>query len=198
MQAGHGRGTGSVVAAAGLLLATLFPVAAASGAGDVAAEAPVRTIASAQDFLEQVLPGNHYISTPMAEMVAKARRDGLRGSFEPLPLIFEAEPVAPCVTRLRADVSPTWFVVLNPQDEWDGAEASVEALLGGPWIGNPDGMHFGSIRALRRSGSRLHIRFAGNADDAELHLDAAETAARVHEALEFLRLHCDATRRTGF
>lgn len=155
-------------------------------------------MASAQAFLDQVLPGNRYVSTPMTEMLTQARRERLRAHFSPLPLVFEARPVAPCVTRLRADVSPTWFVVTNPQDPDDAVEAPVEAFMGGPVIGDPDGMHFGSIRELHRSGSQVRIRFAGNSDDAVLHLDAGETAGRVYEALEFLRVHCDATRDTGF
>lgn len=199
MHSANGRRIRGAAAVAGFLLAMAAATAvAAEAADDTGDPAPVRTIASAQAFLSQVLPGNRYVSTPMTEMLVKAQRENLRGSFEPLPVIFEAEPVAPCVTRLRADVSPTWFVVLNPDDAWDGAEASVEGLLGGPWIGDPDGIHFGSIRALRLSGSQIRLRFAGNGEDAVLHLDASETAARVHTALEFLRVRCDATRDTGF
>lgn len=177
-------------------LAMVSAAAADDGAGG--GQAPVRSIASAQDFLHQVLPGNRYISTPMAEMLAKARRENLRGSFDPLPVIVEAVPVASCVSRLRADVAPTWLVVRNPQDGWDTTEAPVEELLGERLIGNPDGMHFGSVRAVRRAGAEVHVRFAGNSDDAVLYLDAVQTAERVHGALEFLRLHCDATRATGF
>lgn len=194
MQEGSVRRASGIALACTLLLAGIGVV----DAGDGAAPAPERTVASAQAFLEQILPGNRYVSTPMTEMLAKAKRENLRGSFEPLPQIYEAQPVAHCVTRLLADVSPTWFIVLDPQDSWNGVEASLEALLDSPVIGNPDGMHFGSIRALARFGSRVNLRFAGNSDDAVLHLDAAETAERVHQALEFLRVQCDATRETGF
>ena len=75
---------------------------------------------------------------------------------------------------------------------------ALATLWGGPLIGAPEGMHFGSVRALRRVGTEVRIRLAGNSDDAVLHLDAESTAKRVHDALEYLRLHCDATRATGF
>ena len=192
----NGKGVCSVATAAALMLVAAN--AGASTGGDGAAPAPPRTIDSAQAFLHQVLPGNRYISTPMAEMLAKARRENLRGSFDPLPVIVEADPVAPCVSRLRADVSPTWLFVRNPQDAWDATGAPVESLLGASLVGDPGGMHFGSIRALRRAGDEVHVRFAGNSDDAVLYLDAEQTAERVHGALEFLRLHCDPTRATGF
>lgn len=180
-------------AAAAMAMAMTMTVAAEPG--DATA---TRSVESAQAFLAMTLPGNHYVSTPMAEMLDRARQEGLRGRFEPKPRIIDAAPVSTCVSRLRADVSQAWFVVHNPQDAWDASEASVEELLGGPVIGDPAGMHFGSIRALRRTGDEVHVRFAGNRTDAVLLLDSGETAARVHDALEFLRIHCDASRATGF
>jgi len=180
------------VAAMSLLLAS-SPQVAASGEAT-----PVRTVPGAQEFLRQVLPGSGYASTPMSEMLAKARREQLRGRFDPLPVVFEALPLAECVSRLSADVSATWFVVTNPQDSGDASVAALEDLFGESVIGNPDGMHFGSIRALRLSGSEVRMRFAGNTDDAVLYLDSAETAARVHVALAFLQERCDGSRATGF
>lgn len=183
------------LAAVGLALAMTMAAATAAEGGDTAA---ARTVESAQTFLSMMLPGNRYVSTPMAEMLDQARREGLRGGFDPKPRIIDAAPVSTCVSRLRADASQTWFVVRNPQDAWDTTEAAVEDLQGGPVIGDPVGMHFGNIRALRRMGEEVHLRFAGNTTDAVLLLDSGETAARVYDALEFLRVHCDGSRATGF
>ena len=186
------------VAVASMLGLLVAATASAAPAADDAGTAPARTVEGAQEFLRQVLPGSRYVSTPMAEMLAGARREQLRGSYEPLPLVIDADPVAACVSRLRADVSATWLVLRNPMDAWDASEAPVQDLLGSAVVGDPDGIHFGSIRALRQSGSQVHLRFAGNSDDAVLHLDAEETAQRVYAAFDFLRKACDATRDTGF
>lgn len=185
---------------AALAMAALWlpPGHAVSADAGIEAEAPARTVAGAQEFLHQILPGNRYVSTPMTEMLARARSENLRAAFDSLPLVFDAAPVADCVSYLLADASSTWLVLRNPQDAGDVSEASVETLLGDAVIGDPDGLHFGSIRALRQSGAEVHIRFAGNRDDAVLHLDAVATAERVHAAFDFLRLHCDASRATGF
>lgn len=195
MRAKHGAWVRVVVPAALLLAAA--GATAADEAGDAAPD-DGRSIASAQAFLQQMLPGNRYVSTPMAEIHARARNEGVRASFDPLPVIVEADPVEPCVSRLRADASGTWLLLRNPQDYDDATDAPLADLLGGPLIGDPEGMHFGSVRALRRVGTEVRIRLAGNSDDAVLHLDAESTAKRVHDALEYLRLHCDATRATGF
>lgn len=170
----------------------------AQAAADEGATAPERTVASAQEFLRHTLPGSDYVSTPMSEMLAKARGEQLRARFEWLPIVFDADPVAECVSMLQADALPTLFVVENPRDPHDASDAALEDLLGGSVLGDPDGMHFGTIRALRLVGSEVRMRFAGNTEDAVLHLDSAETAARVHDALDFLRVQCDATRATGF
>jgi len=176
-----------------LLLAGWPALAADDGAG-----APERTVGSAQAFLHQVLPGNRYLSTPMSELLSRARREQLRGRFEPLPVVFEALPLEACVSRLSADISATRFLVTNPLDHGDASEAAVAELFGDSVIGNPEGMHFGAIRALHLSGNEVRMRFAGNSDDAVLVLESSETAERVHAAIEFLRTRCDPSRATGF
>src|SRR5690606_21925393 len=76
-------------------------------------------------------------------------------------------------------------------------EAEFAAMAGDDHVGSPDGMHFGSIRALRQDGSRVYLRFAGEQHDAELHLEGSEIASRVYAALDFLRRQCDPAAATG-
>src|SRR5690606_9528250 len=83
---------------AALLAALLWAVAGAAGAEDGRADA--RTVTSAQEFLRQGLPGNRYVSTMMSGILAKAGRDGLRGHFEPLPVIVDSDPVGHCRSYL--------------------------------------------------------------------------------------------------
>ena len=178
-------------------MALAFGLAAAAAAERDGA--PVRrTVEGAQAFLAMMLPGNRDLSTPMVEMPERARREGLRGRFGPQPRIIGAAVVSTCVPRPRADASESLFVAHDPRDAGDGAAAPVAGLPGGGVIGDPPGMHFGNIRALRRMGEEVHLRFAGNTTDAVLLLDSGETAARVYDALEFLRVHCDGSRATGF
>lgn len=178
-----------------LLAAMMGAVAGAASAEDGRTDA--RTVASAQEFLRQVLPGNRYVSTVMTEMTAKAAREGMRGSFDPLPVIVDSDPVAHCRSYLLAGIADTWLSVRDPATG-DVSEAGLAALAGDDYVGNPEGFHFGSIRALRQDGSRVHLRFAGEQHDAVLHLEGAEMAGRVHAALDFLRSNCDASAATGF
>lgn len=168
--------------------------------GAVAAEdatTPQRTVEGAQEFLRQVLPGNRYLSTMMVEVLAKARRDGLRAQFDPLPPIVDADPIAPCRSYLIGEIATTWLTVRDPATG-EVTEAEFAAMAGDDHVGSPDGMHFGSIRALRQDGSRVYLRFAGEQHDAELHLEGSEIASRVYAALDFLRRQCDPAAATGF
>src|SRR5690606_11157791 len=113
--------------------------------GETPAGAPQRSIASAQEFLRQVLPGNRYVSTFMAGLLEKARREGLRGSFEPLPVIVDANPVAECRSMLLADIEGTDFVVRD-RATGDGAVSNLADLVNDGLVGSPDGFDFGSIR----------------------------------------------------
>jgi len=174
------------------LLATAAGAAAAEGGA-----APQRTVAGAQEFLRQVLPGNRYLSTMMSEVLAKARRDGLRAEFEPLPPIVDADPVAHCRSYLIGEIANTWLTVRDPATG-EATEAGFAAMAGDDHVGSPDGLHFGSIRALRQDGSRVYLRFAGEQHDAMLHLEGSEMASRVHAALDFLRRECDPAAATGF
>ena len=186
----HGRGK------YGYVLAVVLAVMPTAAAADTAA-APQRTVAGAQEFLRQILPGNRYLSTMMVEVLAKARRDGLRASFDPLPVIVDADPVEACRSYLIGEIRGTWLLVRDPATG-DTSEADFAQMVGDEHVGSPEGMHFGSIRALRQEGSRVYLRFAGEQHDAELHLEGTEMAARVHTALDFLRRHCDASAATGF
>lgn len=196
-KSGRCAGRGNLRAGCVLLLALSMGGKALAGEPQGAAT-DVRSVASAQQFLQQVLPGNRYLSTPMSEALATARREQLQAQFQPLPVIIEAEPLARCVTRLRADASATTLVLRNPHDSYDQSQASAAELLGSEWIGNPDGMQFGSIRQLGQRGNQVLMRLAGNEQDAVLHLEGTEIATRVLQALEYLREQCDSTRATGF
>lgn len=172
---------------------------AALAAGDAQGQeaAGTRSIASAQEFLRQVLPGNRYASTVMGEILARATREGLRGHFEPLPEIFDADPLEECRSYLLSDTGVTDFIVRDPASG-DVLATPLAELMRDDIIGSPDGFHFGSIRALSHSGSRVAMRFAGEQEDAVLYLEGAEIAARVHDALDYLRRHCDTSAATGF
>lgn len=178
---------------AAVLLGTLAGHAAAGEAVGTAQ----RTVAGAQEFLRQALPGNRYVSSMMSEIQAKATREGLRSRFEPLPVIVDADPVEGCRSYLVADIRPTRLIVVDPAGS-GSSEAWLSELAGDDYVGRPDGMHFGSIRALRQDGPRVHLRFAGEQVDAVLHLEGEEIAGRVRTALDFLRQACDATAATGF
>jgi len=195
-KSGRCAGPAGLRAGCALLLTVSMGGHALAGEQDTAAD--VRSVASAQQFLQQVLPGNRYLSTPMNEALAAARRERLQAQFQPLPVIIEAEPLARCVTRLRADASATTLVLRNPHDSYDQSQASAAELLGSEWIDNPDGMQFGSIRQLGQRGNQVFMRLAGNEQDAVLHLEGTEIASRVLQALEYLREQCDSTRATGF
>ena len=182
-------------AGACILVFMALAVAGAQARGDDAV--PARSIASAQDFLSQVLPGNGYVSTMMSEIVDKARRQGLRAGFEPVPEIFDADPVAECRSMLLADIEPTDLVVRDP-GTGDAAVSSLAAMVQDRMVGSTDGFHFGSIRQTRLAGSRVHLRFAGEQLDAVVHLEGEEIAARVHAAFDYLRRHCDPAAATGF
>ncbi|MDH7452189.1 hypothetical protein QF205_03710 [Luteimonas composti] len=156
-----------------------------------------RSIASAQEFLRQVLPGNRYASTMMSEILERAGRQGLRGHFEPLPPVFDAAPLAECRSLLLADIRATDLVVRDPATG-ERAVSALADLVDDNAVGSPDGFDFGSIRALRQSGNRVLLRFAGEQSDAVLYLEGEEMAARVHAALDYLRRHCDASAATGF
>lgn len=180
--------------AAGLLAIMLAPVAVAQPPAPIGVDA-ARSVDSAQQFLQQVLPGNGYASTPMSQMLAAARREQLRGHFEPLPVITRADPLRACVSVLLADAGDSWFIVRNPHDSGDVSEAAVADLFGGDGlIGNPEGLHFGDIRALSQSGNRVQMRLAGNRDDAVLHLEGEQAASRVLAALQYLQQTCDSSR----
>jgi len=181
-------------ACACILASMALVMAGAQARGDAA---PQRSVAGAQEFLRQVLPGNRYVSTLMTEILEKARREGLRGSYEPLPLIVDVGPVAECRSMLLADIEPTDLVVRDPATG-EGAVSSLADLVSDGMVGSPDGFHFGSIRALRQSGSRVHLRFAGEQLDAVVHMEGEEIAARVYEAFDYLRRHCDPAAATGF
>lgn len=178
----------------GMMLAALLLVLPASAA---ATDGPKRTVASAQEFLGQVLPGNRYVSTMMAEVIAKARREGLQARFDPVPPIVDADPVGHCRSYLIGEIANTWLVVRDPASG-GSTESDFARMVGDDHVGSPDGFHFGSIRALRQDGSRVYLRFAGEQHDAELHLEGSEIASRVHAALDFLRRECDPAAATGF
>ena len=180
-----------------LAVAVLAVLAAAGAQAHAAAAAPARSVASAQEFLRQVLPGNRYVSTAMTEIVVRAGREGLRGSFEPLPVIIDAEPLAECRSLLLADISATDLVVHDPS-AGDTAVSALAELLRDELVGSPDGFDLGSIRELRQSGSRVYLRFAGEQLDAVVHLEGEEIAGRVHAAFDYLRRHCDPASATGF
>ena len=184
-----------------MALAGLLATATVSAGPELSAPpaAAPRSVAGAQQLLLQLLPGNRYVSTPMSEMLDKARAQQLSARFEPLPLIVSAEPLAPCVTRLLADASASQLLLRNPLDADDASQASVAELMrGGDLIGNPEGMHFGQIRASSQQHNRVYLRFAGNTADAVVHMEAAESASRVLAAVDYLRHHCDPSRATGF
>lgn len=182
--------------AAAVLLAALMSGAAGAASADSGGN-DARTVAGAQEFLRQVLPGNRYMSTMMSEILAKAERDRLRGRFEPLPVIVDSDPVEHCRSFLLAEIFNTWLIVRDPASG-NVSEAALAELAGDDHVGSPDGFHFGSIRALRHEGSRVHLRFAGERHDAVLYLEGVEMAGRVHAALDFLRGNCDASASTGF
>lgn len=188
------RGIGTIGGVGTLLLALACGPAAAQ---EPVAASAARSVESAQEFLRQVLPGNRYVSTAMTEVLARAMREGLRGRFEPLPVIVEAEPVAPCRSRLLADIAPTWLTIRDPA-MYEVVESSLADLFGDATVGNPDGMAFGDVRALRVEGARVHLRFAGEQHDAVVHMESTEMAGRVHAAIDFLRRECDLSARTGF
>lgn len=190
-----GRTTAARRAGACILVLLALAAATAQARADEAADG--RSIASAQEFLRQVLPGNRYASSVMAEIVTRAEREGLRGHFEPLPVIFDADPVAECRSFLLADISPTDFVVRDPSNG-DVVVSALADLLQDDVVGSPDGFDFGSIRALRHSGSRVMLRFAGGQADAVVHMEGEEVAGRVHAAFDYLRQRCDASASTGF
>src|SRR5690606_16996996 len=121
----------------------------------------------------------------MSGIVEKARREGLRADFEPLPLIFDADPVAECRSMLLADIDPTDLGGRDPDTH-------------GAAVSRPDGFDFGSIRQARHSGARVYLRFAGEQLDAVVHLEGEEIAGRVHAAFDYLRRHCDPAAATGF
>lgn len=182
--------------ACALLLAVAMPYTGAAHAQDHAA-GEGRSVAGAQEFLRQVLPGNRYASTMMSELLERAGREGLRGHFEPLPPIFDAAPLAECRSLLLADIRATDLVVRDPATG-EAAVSALAELVGDEVVGSPDGFDFGSIRALRQSGNRVQLRFAGEQSDAVLYLEGEEIAARVRTALDYLRRHCDASAATGF
>ena len=127
-----------------------FIALAAAGAqarGDDAG--PQRSIASAQEFLRQVLPGNRYVSTMMSGIMEKAGREGLRAGFEPLPLIVDADPVAECRSMLLADIESTDLVVRDPASG-EAAVSSLADLVQDGMVGSPEGFDFGSIRQTSR------------------------------------------------
>jgi len=177
-----------------LVLAALAATPATARADDPDAQ---RSIASAQEFLRQVLPGNRYASSVMTGIVARAKREGLRGRFEPLPVIFNADPVAGCRSFLLADIAATDFEVRDPATG-DVVVSALADLLEDDVVGSPDGFDFGSIRDLRHSGSRVMLRFAGGRDDAVVYMEGEEVAGRVHTAFDYLRRRCDASASTGF
>ena len=176
------------------ILALAAMAAAASAHADDGAE---RSIDSAQEFLSYMLPGNHYVSTPMSEILARARREGLRAHFEPLPVIYDADPVHECRSMLLSDIRGTEMVVRDPATG-DTAVSELAELMQDDVIGSSDGFHFGHIRKLGQSGPRVFLRFAGEQVDAVLHLEGEEVAARVHAAFDYLRRHCDPAAATGF
>ncbi|MGJ4729921.1 hypothetical protein [Luteimonas sp. SDU101] len=182
--------------ACALLLAIAIPCAGVAHARDHATGG-ARSVAGAQEFLRQVLPGNRYASTMMSEILERAGREGLRAHFEPLPPIFDAAPLAKCRSLLLADIRATDLVVRDPATG-EAAVSALAELVNDEVVGSPDGFDFGSIRALRQSGNRVLLRFAGEQSDAVLYLEGEETAARVHTALDYLRRHCDASAATGF
>ncbi len=182
-------------AGACILAAAALAVAGAQARGDDAV--PARSVASAQEFLRQVLPGNRYVSTAMSGIVEKARREGLRAEFEPMPVIFDADPVAECRSMLLADIDPTDLVVRDP-GTGEAAVSSLADLFQDGMVGSPEGFGFGSIRQTRHAGSRVYLRFAGEQLDAVVHLEGEEVAARVHAAFDYLRRHCDPAAATGF
>src|SRR5690606_18373862 len=125
-------------AGACILAVAVLAVLAAAGAqahAAAAAAAPARSVASAQEFLRQVLPGNRYVSTAMTEIVVRAGREGLRGSFEPLPVIIDAEPLAECRSLLLADISATDLVVHDPS-AGDTAVSALAELMQDDLVGS--------------------------------------------------------------
>ena len=182
-------------AGARVLVLAALATPAAWAAGDGTGEG--RSIASAQEFLRQVLPGNRYASTVMADILARAESEGLRAGFRTLPVIFDADPVAECRSFLLADIRATLFVVRDP-GTGDVVETALAELMHDEVVGSPDGFDFGSIRALHRSGSRVLLRFAGERRDAIVYMEGEEIAGRVHAAFDYLRRHCDTAASTGF
>lgn len=181
-------------AGAGLLVVALLAAAMAHARADDAGDG--RSIASAQAFLRQVLPGNRYMSTAMSLILARAGNEGLRAQLQRLPVIFNADPVAECRSFLLADITATTFVVRDPAS--DVVETALSDLLQDQAVGSPDGFDFGSIRALGQAGSRVTLRFAGERYDAVVDMEGEEIARRVHGAFDDLRMHCDTAVATGF
>lgn len=158
-------------------------------------DGPQQTVEGAQTFLSQVLPGQGYMPGFFTDAVTRASRQ--RNLPRPQILgegkIYQAAAIRKCVSTLRFDMSPVYIAYGRERVNFVRT-FSPELAQGGI----PEGFSWGDVVEVNRIGSRVDLTFKGNRDASRIHLNAETLARRVAYAIEFLRLHCDETAKTGF
>ncbi len=165
-----------------------------------ASDIPEQTVEGAQRFLSQVLPGQGYRPGFLTEFVQQLSRQ--RGMPNPVIVgegnIYEVTTVKKCKTILRYDLTPVMLEYYHPSSPYFRRFRLVATEPTLKQGGSPGGFSWGEVVQVERFGSSVDIKFQNSRDTSRIHLNAENMAKRVAYAIEFLRLHCDETAKTGF
>lgn len=161
-----------------------------------ASDAPKQTVEGAQAFLAQVLPGQEYMPGSFTELFDSIKRQhrmsgaSLYGSGR----IYEVSTVRRCVSTLRYDLSPVEMGYRG--ERMNFVRNYAPNLARG---GLPEGFSWGDIVQVEKGGTQqVRITFKENRYASVIYLNSENLANRVAYAIEFLRLRCDETAKTGF
>ncbi len=183
---------------------SLINLAAAtiSLAGPVSAIAQAeskQTVASAQAFLNMILPGKEYRSAYVVDKVRETEKlSDMTLTIKGRPKLVNVSPIAPCVSNwtYQYPANTRVSIAIRLRGREDHPLSAVPALDG--LLGDPQGVHWSTLQNVSASGTFVLLKFASNTSRSEIDLGDASLASRVGKALEFLRVHCDATGGTGF
>jgi len=185
----------------------LLVVAVLCGSSSTAS-AQEQTIEGAQKFLSMALPGNPYQSpffTTAFEAWGSSERQYKYSGAAP---VTEAVVAGHCRTTIRHDITGLFVQTrqrlydISEQGRWSywnhlpthnfyPAERVSGAIAS-------DEISWADVKEVKANGAQVLFLQNGHNHHTALNLGAADMAARVAYAMEFLRVSCDKTAGTGF
>ncbi|WP_146204536.1 hypothetical protein [Massilia glaciei] len=182
--------------AAGIATATFLLMASSAAI----AQESKQTIASAQQFLNMVLPGRVYSPAYVKEKLKKAQSSSeTEMMILGKPTLVNVSARVSCVSNWTFQYPSDTRISVSVRGQgrkYYSLSSSVPELNG--IVGDPQGVHWRTLERVTASGTFVILKFRGDSTNSEIDGGDYSLASRVGRALEFLRAHCAETNDTGF